>query len=331
MPTYRAFGAIIQSTVNIPALEGVRLASPPPDVSVAMAVSVADAPLPADDDESAWHETVPDDAGQVLRVTRDRAGAFRFVYTDGTQFRIAPDQRSVQMYWPADLTLEDAVEYLLGPVVAFVLRQRGVVCLHAAAIAAGDGCFAVLAPAGHGKSTTAAACARRGWPVLTDDVLVLREQNGEALVCPAYPRVRLWPEAAEALFGSADALPRITPENDTWHKRYLSLDIPGYRYAADPLPLRSIYTHERQACPTPTFETLTTADALVTLIGNVYSLSRPRPEQRAREFELLERIARAVPMKRYRGRYGIKHIDEHCRALHDDCVGARSAVPAAAD
>lgn len=328
MPSYRAFGTIIQSTVSITALERVRVDARQTARDSAITVNPLGEPPAADSEETDWHETVPDDAGQVLRVTRNRTGGFRFVYTDGTQFRIAAGGGTVDMYWPADLTLEDAVEYLLGPVVAFVLRLRGVVCLHAAAVAAGDGCLAVLAPAGHGKSTTAAACARRGWPVLTDDVLVLEEQDGEFRVHPAYPRVRLWPEAVAALFGSPDALPLITPENDAWHKRYLDLGAPGPRFACGPLPLRSIYTHEREESPSPAFETLSSADALLTLLGNVYSLSRPRPEQRAREFDFLERMARAIPVKRYRGRYGIEHIDEHISALHDDCIDAQRGVPA---
>src|SRR5437879_13890138 len=37
---------------------------------------------------------------------------------------------------------------------------------------------------------------------------------------PGYPRVRLWPDAVHALYGSSTDLPRLTP---TWDKRYLDL------------------------------------------------------------------------------------------------------------
>lgn len=322
MPAYRAFGMVIQCSDAIPALEGVRV-----DATTCAADLVVETGPPGgraspSDDHTTWHESVPDDTGQVLRVTRDSVGAFRFLYTDGVRFHIAPDGRTVGMYWPENLTLADAVEYLLGPVIAFVLRMRGVVCLHASAVAAGDECFAVLAPGGHGKSTTAAACARRGLPVLTEDVLALQRRNGRFWAMPGYPRVRLWPEAVEALFGSADALPRLTPDNDTWDKRYLDLNGPGYTFQSEPLPLRTMYTHQREENPSPSFERLSTAEALVTLIGNVYSLSRPEPAQRASEFGFLEQMARSVPVKRYRGRYGIEHLDDHCRALHEDCLGS---------
>lgn len=326
MPAYRAFGMVVQCGDAIPALEGTRVDTTTSAADLLVEIGPPGARANPPNDHTTWHESPPDDAGQVLRVTRDTAGVFRFAYTDGTQFRIAPDGRSVRMCWPEELTLEDAVEYLLGPVIAFVLRLRGVVCLHASAVAAGDECFAVLAPGGHGKSTTAAACARRGLPILTEDILALQRRDGRFWVMPGYPRVRLWPEAVEALFGSADALPRLTPDNRSWDKRYLDLTGPGYTFQADPLPLRAIYTHEREENPSPSFEELPASEALVTLLANVYSLSRPDPSQRAREFDFLEHMARSIPIKRYQGRYGIEHLDDHCRALYEDCVGSGCGV-----
>lgn len=327
MPTYRVFGMGLRCDVAIPALAGVRIEDRP-GAETDVHVHVAEAGSRPEDgcDDRHWYQSAPDDAGHVLRVTRSRVGAFRLAYTDGTQFIVSRDGGRVTVYRAADATLEDATEYLLGPVIALVLRMRGIVCLHASAVAAGDGCFAVLAPAGHGKSTTAAACARIGLPVLSDDVLALHERDRQVWVLPAYPRVRLWPEAVEALFGSADALPRITPENDSWPKRYLDLTAPEFAFQRRPLPLRSIYTHEREQGRTPSFERLSGGAALVTLLGNVYSLTRPKTDQRAREFDLLGRVARSVPVKRYRGRYGLEHVDEHCRALFEDCLGASRAA-----
>jgi len=38
---------------------------------------------------------------------------------------------------------------------------------------------------------------------------------------PGYPRVCLWPDTVEKLFGAEDALPQLTP---TWEKFFLPLD-----------------------------------------------------------------------------------------------------------
>jgi hypothetical protein len=364
MPWYRAFGLAIRADQRIPALDGVEIRSPGEDLVADLVVqtmgttgeslpelafphdsaaacmidsdSVADKSLPElafprehleEPATRPWYETPADDSGQVLRVWRRGDGGYRFVYSDGAEFLVAAGGRHVVAGWPPELTLDDAVEYLLGPVVGFALRAMGVVCLHASGIAAGDaGCFAVLAPGGHGKSTTAAACARRGLAVLTDDVLALLPRDGGFSVLPAYPRIRLWPEAVTGLFGAPDALPRITPGNADWQKRYLDLTAPGYSFQSVPLPLRAVYTHEREEAEPATFEELTAAEALVTLLANVYSLCRPDAETRAREFNLLEQLARSVPVKRFRGRFGIDQLDAQCALLRADCLAAAAVA-----
>ena len=129
--------------------------------------------------------------------------------------------------WPDSSTLEDAATYLLGPVLGFVLRLRGITCLHASAVAVGDRAIALMGPANAGKSTTAAGFSRMGFPVLADDIVALSEPDEILRVQPAYPQLRLWPESAAFLYGSADALPRLTP---TWDKRALDLTQNGCRF-----------------------------------------------------------------------------------------------------
>ena len=52
-----------------------------------------------------------------------QGGAYAFHYRDGTRFLI--DGSTVWSTWPSSSTAEDAATYLLGPVLAFVLRRRG--------------------------------------------------------------------------------------------------------------------------------------------------------------------------------------------------------------
>lgn len=340
MPSYRAFGLRVSADCPLPALRRLPSTERPADLTIELA------------NASGWPERAPHErdcrpdsgdggpgdggrgdggpgeAAARFRITRAPDGPYRFVYPDGVEYLVSAAGDHVRGRWPSGMTLADAAEYLLGPVFALVLRLRGVVCLHASAIAAGDGCFAVLAPAGHGKSTSAAAAARRGWPIVTEDLLALAERSGELCAVPSYPRVRLWPDAVAGVFGSPDALPRITPSNPSWDKRYLDLDGNGYRFAQEPLPLRAIYTHERNADDVASFDRLPPAQAVVTLLANVYTRWRPDRRQRAFEFELLRRLADAVPVKRFRGPYGLEHIDANVAALRDDCLNdARSASP----
>src|SRR5215472_15114316 len=60
---------------------------------------------------------------------------FGFFYRDEVRFAVERHGREVWGAWPENYSLEDACTYLVGPVLGFVLRLRGVTCLHASAVA----------------------------------------------------------------------------------------------------------------------------------------------------------------------------------------------------
>ena len=140
-----------------------------------------------------------DDLGRPgLRVWQLGDGAyFRLQYVDGADFLVDRSGRHVWSAGRETSTLDETASYLLGPIMGFVLRLRGVTCLHASAVALGGRAVAFIGPAGAGKSTTAAAFAGRGCPVLSDDIVPL---TGPAFLAhPGCPRLRLWPASIDVL------------------------------------------------------------------------------------------------------------------------------------
>jgi len=57
-----------------------------------------------------------------------------------------------------------------------------------------------IGEAGRGKSTLAAGFATSGFRFLTDDGLVIDEQQGGYKVLPSHPSIRLWEDSRAALF-----------------------------------------------------------------------------------------------------------------------------------
>ena len=128
---------------------------------------------------------------------------FRFWYGDDRiEFLIDRSGSQVWVNWPESCPLEDAATYLLGPIFGFVLRLRGVVSLHASAVAVADRAVVLVGPCGAGKSTTAAALARLGFPVLSDNIVALEERGGSLIVHPGNARLSLWPDSVRTLFGA---------------------------------------------------------------------------------------------------------------------------------
>lgn len=252
-----------------------------------------------------------------VRVERVGGGShYRFAYSDGTRIVVDADGDAVWATTPEGATIEDTATYLLGPTLGFVLRLRGITCLHASAIAVDDRAIAFVGPAGAGKSSTAAAFARAGFPVLTDDVAPLRDQGTRFEVQPAYPRLRLWPDSAESLFGSPDALPRITP---TWDKRYLDLNGPRYRFMRAPRVLGAVYVlGERIERDAPRIEALDAKAALMALVAETYSTRLIPASLRAKEFDVLARLVEHVPVRRVHACADFGRVDELCAAILND-------------
>ena len=124
----------------------------------------------------------------ILRVYKSaQTSCFFFQYCDDTRFVIDHCGCKVWVSWPGDLTVDDAVTYLLGPVLGFVLRLRGLTCLHASAVTVDGKAIALLGTNGSGKSTIAAKFAELGYSVLSDDLIPLREQGDQVLAEPGYP------------------------------------------------------------------------------------------------------------------------------------------------
>lgn len=238
------------------------------------------------------------DSSDAAGVTLETAGEFfRLRFVDGTEFFLDRTGTQIWATWPEALTLEDTATYLLGPVFSLVLGLRGTISLHASAVRIGDVAVALVGPQGAGKSTTAASFATVGYSVLTDDVAAIRDGGDAFQIIPAYPRIRLWPDSVEMLFGSPEALPRITP---TWDKRYLKLGSIAHRFEPEPVPLAAIYfLHQRTADPSaPVIEPEPPRDGLVKLIGSTGGNYLKDQESPASTFDLLRRIAQSVPLRR---------------------------------
>jgi hypothetical protein len=248
---------------------------------------------------SGYRDRYGQPALQVWQVGRD--AYFWFRYSDGIEFVIDRQGTRIWGRQPEQAAGEDVAWYLLGPIVGFVLRLRGVMCLHASAVAVGGRALALMGSQGAGKSTTAAIFARWGYPVLADDVLAVREQGAAILAYPASPALDLWPEAVQYLYGSPDALPRLTPVESidpAYDKRCLDLTADGYHFQSEPLPLGAIYILTSPRRPGgPRLEPLEGGKGMIALARNTYRADLLDKQMQLQEFEALGRLAANIPLR----------------------------------
>jgi hypothetical protein len=116
------------------------------------------------------------------------------VETPGGKFLLRNEQ---EILVPVEPGVSEPVmrTHLLGPVMAALLRLRGLLVLHASSIAMDRGAVLFLGDSGAGKSTLAQAFCTRGHSLITDDVSAIAVDAQELTILPGYPHLRLWPVA----------------------------------------------------------------------------------------------------------------------------------------
>jgi hypothetical protein len=90
---------------------------------------------------------------------------------------------------------------LLGRIMAYLLRQRGWLPLHASGVIVNGRGALFLGASGSGKSTVAAAFHASGHQVITDDVAAVRASPERCIALPGRPRLRLHENSRAVLEG----------------------------------------------------------------------------------------------------------------------------------
>jgi hypothetical protein len=158
----------------------------------------------------------------------------------------------------------DVRSYLMGSLFAVLCHQRGLLPLHASAIAGPQGAVAFLGGSGAGKSSIAAFLSRRGHRVLADDIcLVDPAAPRDQRVLPMAPWLKLWNTTLDALGESDLELPRVFSDDEK------------YRYALQqheaPTPLAELILLDRaEDQSAASFERLAPVHALHTVLDLTY-------------------------------------------------------------
>lgn len=178
----------------------------------------------------------------LLQIAAD--GTCRFQVPDVATYLIDPGGQRVTIDPVLPPEAPDIRVFLLGTVFGILCFRRGLLPLHASCVRVGDRAIALAGPSGMGKSTLAAALLRRGHAVLADDVTVLDLTAAEGVrVLPAFPRLKLWRDAAARLDIPIQGLERSRVTLDKYHFPIADA------FCAEPLPLSAVFHLDTGAQP----------------------------------------------------------------------------------
>jgi hypothetical protein len=184
--------------------------------------------------------------------------------------------------------------YLLGQVLSFALLEMGEEPLHGAACVVDGRALGFLGPPGSGKSTLAAAFLEDGWPLLTDDLLVVHMTDGRPLAEPGYPRIKLFPEIAKRLAPGIRPRGRMNPDTP---KLVLPLDPRQVWPTREPLDRLYVLRPGRASGARITVRTLAPRRAFADLTRNTFNPVVADPERLEQHLDAVAAIVERVAVK----------------------------------
>jgi hypothetical protein len=281
---YRVHGLVIASELEFPELAPVA-----PDLDATPDLNIRLAKLAPDLEMSATD--IPDlflSGDKLLLVV---PGAARFAIGQGTDV-------TIEMADSPDIALLRL--FFFGSVMGLVCHQRGLLPLHASAVAFDGEAIAFCGPPGMGKSTLAAFCVEAGARLVADDVLVvsMTGSGSHAVVNPGMPKVKLWRDALEALGRNTEGLSPDWARAEKFH-------VPaGPLTVTEPVRLSRIFILDvDENAGAGVMSALSGAQAVSELIQNTY-----RPEyldvahRRTAHFADCVRLSTLTPVIRLRRR-----------------------------
>lgn len=150
----------------------------------------------------------------------------RFLISTGTTIHYAPDPTAT----PADIAA-----FAGGGVLGMLLHQRGMVVLHASAIALGGRAILFTGASGAGKSTLTAALGKRGYCQFADDHCALSiDPAGRPWIASDGAAPRLWADTIDMLALGAQQGAALRPSIEKFHLTAPHVPRP-------PLPFGALY------------------------------------------------------------------------------------------
>ncbi len=242
--------------------------------------------------------------------------AITLCYAEGIRFSVSTDGGSVWADWDEPLTIDDAMTFLLGPVMGYALRRRGLLALHASAVVFGGHAIGFVGPGGAGKSTTATALVLRGHALVTDDILVLRPTTSGWETTPAIDQVRLWEDSERLLFGATSPMSALSP---TWEKRGLTVAGSGLRFQGTSVPLGGLLLLGPRAdeASAPRIEDCSGTEGILGLVANTYTNYLLGDAERMEELRAVGRLVSHVPVRRLTPHADPSRIEALARCVQD--------------
>ncbi len=239
------------------------------------------------------------DNGDLWFASWNTGNGYVARFTGLCSFRMLPDEMRIDCAPEPGIAESTIVHLILDQALPRLLSLKADhLVLHASAVQAGSQVMAIMGESGQGKSTLAAWLASQGFPLLTDDCLVLRkdETAQQWLAQPSYQSVRLWPDSVDALKIDDSALREFAHYSS---KKRTGKQV-DFRFAAEGAPVQACFVlaeptdSEPLYSGPPVIRPLSVSESFLTLVQAVFRLDAEKAQLNRKEFEVLTSLTETV-------------------------------------
>ena len=245
---YKAYGLIFKSELELPALIPV-----PDDTQHDVSIHLGKVPdkLNSDDVKN----------GVLYQITHDE---FRLVLPNVAKYYVYAGKKII-IEPEKDADQSSILLFLLGSTMGALLHQRKLLPIHASGISTPKGAVLFLGQSGAGKSTTAAAFRQRGYPLLADDISVIRlNQEEKITVIPEYPQQKLWADTLDILNDTDSEYSKVRPQIQKFAVPVRE------KFSEDEIPLFKMYVLLKNTENTVNVEPITGLNKLFVTTASMY-------------------------------------------------------------
>ena len=209
----------------------------------------------------------------------------------------------------------------LGTVLACWFELQGVLALHASALVINGQAAAFLSSNKGGKTSLAAGLMQQGFPLLTDDILLVEMEDGRPIGRSGYPQMRMWPEQAALIFGNEQEFSAVHPYLD---KRRIPIDFENPRlFQSGRFPITRCYIPDRYESVNNqaeiTITPISTVESVLMLAG--FSFLFWLVDQlglQPNRLKTFSQIVQTVSVNHLTYPSGVEHLPAVCHAVEAD-------------
>ncbi len=168
---------------------------------------------------------------------------------------------------------------IVNHILPAVLSLHGFLILHGAGIVSDKRAHLFVGPPGLGKSTMASYLNSKGFSVLSDDAVIVKQRGSQFFVGQSPPLIRVWDKARK---NKQKEVIQIVQKNTA--SRWVPLEAVHFPRLVKKMARKGI------------FKKLTELDGVVALLSQVFRLDLDRRDLQEKEFDAITSLSCSVPM-----------------------------------